>query len=435
MNNIFTVMAFELNGFIKKKSNWIYVCLIGIFSIILAISPKIFSMFDNNDEAPFFDSNYIYVYNERDDEEIIDSLNDESIFIVESEEQLKSMLDSGEVTDFFTLTNNNITYYTNSDIDMQSDIKMSSFEHMLTSLYLNKFLEENGLLNEYESINNYITNINVEKIEISDNGFTPESNEDFSENSGIESTIKFGVGYFLLILAYMTMMQYGSYASTSVGNEKSSRTMESLIYSTNVNSLIFGKVFGIFIGALIQVIIMCLMLLTGAFIAIQFGINLNLFSAEDTEILSNLVFTVINGKYVLTFLSLYSLSFLINLFLFAAFAATVSKVEEIASAISTGTLLALITFLISVMLFLNPENKFLTGLSYFPLFTPLTMFSRYSLGVTSTFDLLYAFIVSTITIVFIGWFSAKLYKIGVLLYGTKPNLITLIKLMFKKQKN
>lgn len=423
MNNLFTVMSFEFNGFIRKKSNWIYIILVAILSIFIAISPFIINLFD--DDSP----SLIYLYNENVDINPLETFFNDEVYVFNDKDELNEMVENGDVENFYYLGKDKITFYTTGSIGINSQSKISSFKSIIREIYITKFMTDNGLYKQYNEINNYINNIDMKKFQISNNQFSVVNPEN---NSELEQSIRFAVGYFLLMLAYMTIMQYGSYVSTTVGKEKSSRTMESLIYSTNTNSLILGKVLGVFLGAIVQILIMCIMLITAIFIALRIAIYTDTFTSQDIQMIAKAIFSIVDIKYILVFLTLYSFGFLINLFLFASLSATISNIEEIASAISVGTILSLIIFMISIMIFLNPGNKFLMSLSYFPLFTPLTMFARYSLGLTSTCDMIYAYIVSPITILLIGIFASKLYRVGVLLYGTKPSFRTLVVKVFSK---
>ncbi len=426
MNNLRTVASFEFEGFIKKKKNWIMVGFVAILAILLAVSPLLIGLF-SDDKADL-----MYIYSDSYDAFAIKSVFGDKAYPITSESELNSMLSSGEVTEFYDVNQEGITLYSTANNAIISQPNTDRFKSMFTTAYYSKFMEENGLLEEFSEVAAYANNIDIKEIEVSDEGYTVLNSDNESKTNDLG--IRYLVGYFFIMLTYISMMQYGSYAATTVGNEKASRTMETLIYSTDTNSLIYGKVLGVFLGSIIQVIIMCLMVLGGAYIALNIGVSQEMFTASNISTLKEMIFGFLNFGYVLMFILLYALGFLITLFIFASLAATVSKVEEISSAISTGTIITMLSFFLGIALLMSPDNSFLVALSYFPLFTPLAMFSRFTMGSTSTFDIIYAIVVPAITVVLIGMFAAKLYKVGVLLYGTKPSLKTLIFKVFSRNK-
>ncbi len=426
MNSLFTVTAFEFDGFIKKKKNWIMVCFVAILSLLIAFSPFLIELL--GDDTP--DSMYIYTNNYT--KQDIEATFGENAVLISSEEELVSLLQTGEVSDYYEIKDEGITYYSKQSNSLFDITNTSRFQAMFSTAYYAQFMAEKGLLEEFTAVAEYVNNIDVKEIEVTDDGYTVlDSNT--AENEA-DTGVRYFVGYIFLMLTYISMMQYGSYAATTVGNEKASRTMETLIYSTDTNSLILGKVLGVFLGAIIQVIVMCLLLVGGAIAALNLSVSQELLISADIETLSTIIFNFVNIEYVLIFITLYALGFLICLFIFASLSATVSKVEEISSAISTGSIISMLSFFLGIALLMNPDNKLLSALAYFPLFTPLAMFTRYTMGSTSTFDIVYAIVVPAITVVLIGMFAAKLYKVGVLLYGTKPSLKTLLGHVFSKSK-
>lgn len=423
--NFKTIFLFELNGFIKVKKNWVLVYIVIALSLLLILSPFIASIFSNSDE----NSDTIYMYFQ-DVQVPIENTNNDNYYIVQSAEELDDLLHN-DVREFYLINNDNITLYTLDNFSFISQPNTKSFSNFISSLYINSFLANNGLLEQYQAIYDYVNNIDVTPIELTDNGYSiVDTNNDV--NSDADLGIRYFTGFIFVMIFYITMMQFGGYAATSVANEKSSRTMESLIYTTDTDSLIYGKVFGIFIGSMIQILIICLLLFGSGFIALKIAIAQDLFSQSAITIIIDVITNVINFNFIVLFLALYSLGFLMTLFIFASLSSTITKIEELSSTIAMGTFISLATYMIGIFTLMAPSNRLLMVLSYVPIFTPLSMFARFTMGSTTTFDIAYALIGSTITVVIIGLFAAKLYKIAVLLYGTKPTNRQLLKAIFSK---
>ncbi len=433
MNSLKTVMAFEFLGFIKKKKNWTMVIIIAVISLLVAISPLLINLFSGDDD----NSDLIYIYSEIYTIEEIEAIFGDEAYPISNEDELNILLTTGEVDEFYQIKEDKITLYTTGGVGMSSQPSTRWFTSIFSTAYYSEFMDEKGLLDDYNDMSAYINNIDIVEVDINTEGATSDEILSVVESdidSVASASIRYAVGYIFVMLIYISVSLYGGYTATSVGNEKASRTMETLIYSTDSTSLILGKVFGIFLASLIQVLLMLMFLVVGAVVAFSLSASTEFITAGDLDILTTVIFDFLTFKYILLFFVLYSLGFLTNLFIFASLSATVSKVEEISSAISTGTILSMFSFFIGMVLLVTPENKFLIALSYIPFFTPIAMFSRYTMGSASTFDLVYAVVVPTITVVLTGIFAAKLYKVGVLLYGTKPSFKDTILLVFKKDK-
>lgn len=421
MNNFKTVFAFEFLGFVKKKKNWTVLIIMGIISVLIAISPKIIGFFDDDEIEKY------YVVNENSESlnKIIVENEMENLVVVNSIEDMNEYVINGDTTEFYVFTDEKIEYYTTEKENLYSTTN-SEFIKIFKNFYLNNFLAEKGMLEEYTDIMSYLDNIETKRIEVDNSEFSLISEEDETVFE-----IKYTVGYALIMLMYITMMQFSSYIATIVANEKTTRTMESLIYATDTNSLIIGKVFGVFAATFLQIVLMCIALLIGINVAMSFGTN----STGDSMILYAEIFKYINFEYILFFLSMYCLGFLMNLFIFAALSSTITKIEELSSAISVGTIISMFSFFVAIGIFTMPQNAVIDKLVYFPLFTPMCMYAKYSLGMTSGFDIVYAIIVPVITIGLIAIFTSRMYKVGVLLYGTKPSNKELIKTIFSKEDN
>lgn len=420
-----TVFSFELSGFLKNKKNWVLVYIMVALSIILALSPLLINFF--NDDS--VDKIYLYFENTN---QTLENTDSEYYHVIKDKNELNELLEN-DISEFYLINDENITLYTLDNYSIMSQPSTKRFSSIISPIYINSFMASNDLLEEYQSLNSYVNNIDIKPIQLTNTGYKVVENTNTVSDEA-ELGIRYILGYILVMIFYISMMQFGGYASSSVANEKASRTMESLIYSTNTNSLIYGKVFGIFIGSIIQILAIILLLLCGAFIAVQLIISGNIMDQTTINIIVNTLLGVINFNFILIFIILYSLGFLMTLFIFASLSATITKIEELPSAISIGTFISIITFLIGLSGLINPSSKLFTILAYVPFFTPLAMFSRFVMGATTTFDIMYAIISSIITVVLISLFAAKLYKVAVLLYGTQPTKKQLVKEIFKKNK-
>ena len=244
--------------------------------------------------------------------------------------------------------------------------------------------------------------------------------------TGIDQTSRFFYTYIMVFLLYFAIIMYGQLVASSVAAEKSSRAMEVLITSASPNSLIFGKVFGSGLAGILQLAVM----LGSAF----FFYNLNQQYWGGNMVISALgeVSLPLIGLMIVLFV----LGFFIYSFMFGAIGSLVSRVEELNTAIMPMTLLFAASFLI-VMFSMQSgavDSTLMIICSYIPFTSPMAMLARVTMSQVPTIEVIISIAVLVLSILIIGWLSAKIYKIGVLSYGKPPKLTTVIKAALRKEK-
>jgi ABC-2 type transport system permease protein len=243
--------------------------------------------------------------------------------------------------------------------------------------------------------------------------------------------------YILIFVLYFTLIMYGSYIMTSVITEKSSKAMELLITSAKPIYLMFGKVMGVAAAGLTQ---FTLFLLAGAgSLATNNLLQRNLFDGEAgggalDQILA--VLSAPSSPWIFVFLTLFFLlGFLLYAFVYAAFASTVNRMEEANSVMMLPMMLIIGGFLMSMMGLTNSSSPFLQVMSHVPFFTPMLMMMRYSTGSADVPEALISVAVLAASVVAVGYFSAKVYRAGVLMYGKPPKLWEIAKMIVKAKVN
>ncbi len=227
---------------------------------------------------------------------------------------------------------------------------------------------------------------------------------------GKDTSQSFWIGYVLLILLYMSIIMYSSYVMTSVASEKSSKTVELLITTIKPVYLIFGKVMGAGIAGLIQ---LSAVLLVGI-------ASLN-FSGSMTDYpLFEGILQAVSGLTIVYALVFFVLGFFSFAFLFAAFASTVNRLEEVQTVSMVPMMIFIAVFLVAIFSMSNPTAGYVVFVSFVPFLSPLVMFMRVCMTDVTAWQITAGIAVNLLTIVGAGIFGAKLYRAGVLMYGTKP---------------
>ena len=130
--------------------------------------------------------------------------------------------------------------------------------------------------------------------------------------------------------------------------------------------------------------------------------------------------------YMLVF---FALGFLVYAFLYAAVGSTASKMEDINTSVLPITFLFIIAFMIVVFAMAggNVDTTLMKICSYIPFISPMAMFTRICMSTVAWYEIAISIAVLIGSTVGIGFLSAKIYRVGVLLYGRKPTIVSIFK--------
>lgn len=244
-----------------------------------------------------------------------------------------------------------------------------------------------------------------------------------TETLGKDQVNNFFYTYIMIFALYMVILLYGQMVATNVATEKSSRAMEVLITSANPTSMMFGKVLASCIAGFAQ-----LVLVFGS--AILFY-NLNREQWSDVPIIAS-IFDMppeLLG-YMLIF---FVLGFLIYAFLFGAVGSTASKVEDINTSVMPITLLFVLGFIVVMTAMSSGEvdTTLMKICSYVPFTSPMAMFTRIAMSTVAWYEIAASVAILIASVVGVGVLSAKIYRAGVLMYGTQPKFTAILKNIWK----
>lgn len=238
-------------------------------------------------------------------------------------------------------------------------------------------------------------------------------------NTGKDQSQTFFYTYILIFTLYMAILLYGQMVTTSVATEKSSRAMELLITSAKPTSLMFGKVIGSGLAGMLQ--------LSAVFGSAFIFFNLNKDLWAENPIV-NSIFNI--PGYLLGYMLLFFvLGFFIYAFLFGAVGSMASKLEDVNTLIMPVVLVFVAAFLVVMtsMTSGNMDNPLLLFCSYFPLTSSMAMFTRIAMSNVPIWEVAISVAILFFSTLGIGYLAAKIYRVGVLMYGTKPSFSTIIK--------
>jgi ABC-2 type transport system permease protein len=239
-------------------------------------------------------------------------------------------------------------------------------------------------------------------------------------------------GYILAyvgnILIYMAVMLYGLSVATGVAEEKGSRIMEILVNAATPFQLMVGKIVGIGAAGLTQMA--CVVAVGIGALLLQNPLQSALFGTSGG--LLNLNITSVSISFLLLLLLYFLLGFLLYATLFAALGALVKRQDEVQNAVAPLTFLLVIGYVVSFFGVYTPDATWMKVISYIPFWTPTTMLVRIGVSQVAGWEIAMTIGLMLLAIVICAWISARIYRFGVLMYGQRPGLGQLAKLVRMK---
>ena len=413
MKQFFTVFKYEFKKIVLSKG---YLISTGIMAIILAgvfFLPQLISdlkLFGSSDNTPVALIKTDYQNSETLIQTIHAALPNYEVKLTDksTEEAKQEVID--DKAKFFIEANHNLTEVTEYSKIGFSDASVREVQSIDTIIKNRRqadlLAEQNLAPAAIAKVLNPDVKINLETV----------------NKNGAASVI---YTFVLIYALYMAITFYGSHVMNSVVTEKTSRAMEVLATSVKPNALLFGKIISTSLAGLIQI----------AAIIIEAFICVKISSVNNPDFPVNQIISNIPTQILVYMLIFFLLGFLIYSFLYGAFASTVSKIDELSSAIMPVQIIIVFTFIatMSAINSGNADTPFNVFLSYFPFTAPMMMFTRAIISNVSTLEIILSILVLIVSTYFIGWLSARIYRVGILMYGEKPNFIKLMAAIFKKQ--
>jgi len=305
---------------------------------------------------------------------------------------------------------------------------ISRIEGKIERLLTNKNFEKVGL--DIEKINKSKININLYQ----------ESFEG-EETTKMDGIMKLAFGMILGMLLYIFIFAYGSMIMMSVIEEKTSRIMEIMISSVKPFQLMMGKILGTSLAGLTQFLVWTILIMMFSYLmSAIFGIET---STQNSELLLsssgnasmneealNMISSFINlplTNIFIAFLIYFIGGYLLYASLFAAIGAAVDNQTDAQQFVMPITIILILALYVGI--FTVPEDPNGTVaiiFSYIPFTSPVVMLMRIPNGVP-IYEQIISIIILYLTFTLCIWVAAKIYRVGILMYGKKPSYKELIK--------
>tara|TARA_R110002049_G_C9175812_1_gene562624 strand:- start:3413 stop:4726 length:1314 start_codon:yes stop_codon:yes gene_type:complete len=308
---------------------------------------------------------------------------------------------------------------------------ISDLESKIQNKLNNLILERKGV--DIELIKNSRTHVTIAQ-----ESFAGEA------SSKMDSIVKLAFGIAVGYLLFMFIIIYGNMIMRSVIEEKTSRIIEVIISSVKPIQLMLGKIIGTSLAGLTQFLVWLLLggvLLT--VISVAFNIDVSQIKSPQQELMQQGVANPeMNGQvhdFMVAFyhLPITNLIFAFILFFIAGYLLYSSLYAAIGAAVDneTDTQQFIWPILVPLMLAVyvgiftvieDPHGTVSTVFSFIPFTSPVVMVMRIPFGVP-LWQQLVSLLILIGTFMLAVWFAAKIYRVGILMYGKKPSYKELIK--------
>lgn len=280
------------------------------------------------------------------------------------------------------------------------------------------------------------TDVTVENVKISEGGQEKSSN----------SKILFGVGMAGGILMYMFIFIYGAQIMQGIIEEKMSKVVEVIVSSVRPFQLMMGKIIGLASVGLLQFLIWIVLISTLTTVVLGFfGLQSpsqemmqmseearqaapQPGSLEMLNVLSQIQWSYVVGSFLFYFVG----GYLLYGALFAAVGSAVDSPAEAQQFMFPITIPMLISYFgLFTFILEDPHGTISVWLSIIPFTSPIAMMGRIGFGVPAwQLALSMALLVGGFMLT--TWFAARIYRVGILMHGTKVSYAVLAKWFMQK---
>lgn len=437
MNKIFLVIQREFMSRVKKKS-----FLIATILVPLLIPAVLGGMV------------YLAVQNEKNKElEVVQVLDESDLLKFEDTESydyqaVEGPLDSAKAK-FSKSEDFALIYIPKFEVDKPDGMRFYShtspgvnlvngFENKIEAQIRDIKLTRSGLTED--QLDELKTNVQIESFNLDETGSEKKS----------DSGVTFGIGYVMGFLIYIFLFVYGAQVMQGVIEEKSNKIVEVIVSTVRPFHMMIGKVVGVASVGIFQFLIWMVLLSVISFGAMAvFGLSMD--PTETAQMMEQAggeasavqssakvqeVMSIINDIPVTKIVLLFVFFFLGGYMLYGAlFAAVGSAVDTPADAqqFMMPIMMPIIVALMGLMMFVFPDPNGTVSfwLSIIPFTSPIVMMGRIGFGVPA-WEIALSMALLVGGFIFTLWLAGRIYRVGILMHGTKVNYKVLAKWFMMK---
>lgn len=239
-----------------------------------------------------------------------------------------------------------------------------------------------------------------------------ENNQREVNESGIIGLLL--VPLFFSVVLILAIQLSSTFLMSGVVEEKGNHIMEILITSITPYELLTGKLFGLGALGLLQISVWLVVSLIG----LTFAGNLEFLAGVSMPV-----------DFIITILIYFILTYFLYGSILAGIGAVVGSEQESRTYAGIVSLFVGIPFFFLSFLLFDPNTPIFKGLMLFPLTAAMSYMLRFPFSTIALWEIVLSLVLLTLTTLLITWAAAKVFRWALLLYGKKPNLITIWRVM------
>lgn len=414
MSSVKLIIAREYLERVKRKSFIITTLLTPLLMLLLMAAPTLIMLFSSPEERKIavIDDSGVIAPQLRSTEELT---------FVNVNEPLDSLRDNGSYESILVLSSGIVdekepsaTLYTRGASSIMTEELISG---QISDAIEGQRIKAYDIENLRQILDEVQTDVHLSTVRI-----------DKGEESETSSIVSYIMGLVMDMMLYMFILIYGQMVMTSIIEEKNNRVLEIVVSSVNPTSLMLGKIVGIGLVAITQIVIWgCLLAIASAWALPSLAAIAT--KAGDPEVTG--MMSQLGNPAWLASLFGWLVVFFIGGYLFysaiwASIGSSVDNIQDASQLSSIATVPVIIGIVCSMSIIQDPDSTMAVWVSMIPFTSPMAMMSRLPFGVPlwqtlTSVVLLYASFFALI------WLAAKIYRVGIFMYGKKPSVADLIR--------
>jgi len=399
---------------VKRKSFIITTILMPLVMLAMMVAPALIALMSKPEEQTIavIDDSGVIAKSLHDSDEISFRVVTDDFDAVKGNEDYEAILVIGKYV--VNSPTDNVTMYTHSSPSMTTESYISG--------QIEKAIEDRRIASyDIDNLRQIMDNVQVD--------LTMKTYRlDKEEESETSSMLSYLLGTLMMLILYIFIMLYGQMVMTSIIEEKNNRVLELVVSSVRPNDLMLGKILGIGAVAVTQILIWAILLIVGS-IWIMPMVSGAAASSDDPTLAAAL--TQLGDPMFMGQLLVFMVLFLIGGYLFysSIYAAIGSAVDNIqdASQLQTIAIVPIIlAFIVSMSVVQDPNSVMAFWTSIIPFTSPMVMMARMPFGIPVWQSIL-SIVVLYVSFLGMIWVAAKIYRVGIFMYGKKPSVVELIR--------
>ena len=317
---------------------------------------------------------------------------------------------------------NGFIYFAKQDLDSIESFKIYVLENLPITLEIQIRSVFEGILEkrklsemniDYNAINKSKTRLSVLTKKLSDEG-----------ERDIENKTATIVGYAAGFFMYMAMFLYGGQVMQGVMEEKTNRIVEVLFSSVKPIELMIGKIIGVALLGITQIGLWAIFMFSVSNIG-NMGQQMSFMSLPQEA--QDMIASIDIAYTMSIFLVYYLLGYLVYSSMFAMVGAIIENQGDAQQYMTPIIIPIILAMLVSSLVVQEPNGSIAFWFSMFPLTSPVIMLFRLPF-LTNPWELGFSILILILSLVGIMSLAAKVYKIGILMYGKKLSIKEIRKL-------